>query len=1260
MACSITEQKGLSEVDFSKCPVCFEQFKTPRVLPCSHIFCHDCVSSHIVSICQPKEDPLGFHCPVCREIVPAPSFSLNFKDWSEHFPTKRHLEDISPIICEACKRENETEGADNYCLSCCEALCGNCTKYHRKNRSSRDHKTCPLDEIKYVPEMSKLSSNIHCKKHKDRPIELFCNDHEEPRCAISCSTEHRKCESVETIQQKAEKVKSKGSIGVLLYDTKEFEQKLSETKCREEKNITEIDDEADAITGEVQRLKEKLIQNLETLENEFLDKISTQEKQWKEKLTKNIQTVGDKIHFMKQCRKDLETATSLQDVRFLMEFLKTKKTLDYIKNKQVEKIEFKLQSRLEENFKAVANLSKIGNTEIIEKRESLLHVFDVKNFQLELYEEWRLSGSSIRSVMFLSNTDVLFPDCDTNTIKRYPAKKDKWNFQNEIVLEHGIFEIKRNGDFYFASCPLSKLIKVLSAEDFQMQRTINVGNSCYGIPFWKHFLYTACDTSIIRMDTEGNMLRTYPTSSGVHYVAVTKNGDIVFSTCIGKHSVTATTDEGDTVWTYTHEKLRHPYCLHIDCDDLIYVAGTHSNNVHALTTDGFLLRMIEDMPSPVFFIFNKDRNICCMGTNVWETSIKMIPHGEIAKLMACSITEQKGLSEVNLSKCPICFEQFKTPRVLPCSHIFCHDCVSSHIVSTCQPKEDPLGFQCPVCRDFVPAPSFSLDFKDWSQHFPTNRDLGDISLKICEACERENETERADKYCLSCCEALCDNCTKCHRKSRATRDHKICRVDEIKCVPELSKLSSNIHCEKHKDRPIELFCNDHEEPCCAMCCSTEHRKCESVETIQQKAGNVRNSGSVGVLLNDIKEFEQKLSETKCREEKNITEIEDEADAITGEVQRVKQRIIQNLEKLENEFLDKISTQIKQCKEKLTKNIQTVGDKLHFMELCRKELETATNLQDVSFLMEFLKTKKTLDYIKNKKVEKIEFKLQSNLELDFKAVANVSKIGNAEIIENRESLLHMFDVKNLQPALYQEWQLPGSSIRSAMFLSNTDVIFPDWLTNTVKRYSAKKDKWIYQTEIMLGHGTFEIKRNGDFYFASCISSQVIKVLSAEDFQMKRTIHVGDACYGISFWKHFLYAACSSSIIKMDTEGNQLRIYPTSSGVHYVAVTKNGHIVFSAYKGKHSVTAITDEGDNVWTYVHQCLRHPYGLHIDCDDIIYVAGTNSNNVHVLTSNGFLLRIIEDMPSPVFFIFNKDRNICCMGTNVWETRITMYAIKF
>lgn len=63
--------------------------------------------------------------------------------------------------------------------------------------------------------------------------------------------------------------------------------------------------------------------------------------------------------------------------------------------------------------------------------------------------------------------------------------------------------------------------------------------------------------------------------------------------------------------------------------------------------------------------------------------------------------DSKTNAEVSdLSVCSICFKKYRTPKILPCSHVFCHECISSTIVSTCQSKEAPVGFSCPLCREF--------------------------------------------------------------------------------------------------------------------------------------------------------------------------------------------------------------------------------------------------------------------------------------------------------------------------------------------------------------------------------------------------------------------------------------------------------------------------------------------------------------------------------------------------------------------------------
>lgn len=71
----------------------------------------------------------------------------------------------------------------------------------------------------------------------------------------------------------------------------------------------------------------------------------------------------------------------------------------------------------------------------------------------------------------------------------------------------------------------------------------------------------------------------------------------------------------------------------------------------------------------------------------------------------------------DMTICSICFEKFKVPRILPCSHIFCQICISSYIESSCKSKEAPVGFSCPLCREFVPAPAAFDKPNKWAKCF---------------------------------------------------------------------------------------------------------------------------------------------------------------------------------------------------------------------------------------------------------------------------------------------------------------------------------------------------------------------------------------------------------------------------------------------------------------------------------------------------------------------------------------------------------------
>ncbi|XP_062593614.1 uncharacterized protein LOC134255112 [Saccostrea cucullata] len=263
-----------------------------------------------------------------------------------------------------------------------------------------------------------------------------------------------------------------------------------------------------------------------------------------------------------------------------------------------------------------------------------------------------------------------------------------------------------------------------------------------------------------------------------------------------------------------------------------------------------------------------------------------------------------------------------------------------------------------------------------------------------------------------------------------------------------------------------------------------HRKCETVETVEEKAEKIRCSGSVDVLLEDIRKFEEKLFEVKVKQESNITEIEDNTDKMTEEVQKLKGSIIQHVERLESEYLDEMSKLTKQCKEKLTLNVQAVQDRMNLMKHCITNLERAKDLQGVNFLTEFLTAEKTLGHLKKSKLNVSGFTMESDLDAGFKAITNLTKIGKIAIIETERNFGGEFDVKNLNLELCQEIELPHTSARSLMPFSISEMFIPDLINTNIFKYNRNNETWSFQREEKIGQRTFDIKRKDNVLYEPC--------------------------------------------------------------------------------------------------------------------------------------------------------------------------------
>ncbi len=134
--------EGFTEVDFT-CPVCFDFFVNPVLLPCSHSICSDCI--------QAFWESKGIQeCPMCREIstVDDPTLNLALKNMCETFQQERSPRSSSggEAVCSAHKEKLKL-----FCLDDQQAVCLVC----RDSKLHAEHSFCPIDEAVNSNKVSK-------------------------------------------------------------------------------------------------------------------------------------------------------------------------------------------------------------------------------------------------------------------------------------------------------------------------------------------------------------------------------------------------------------------------------------------------------------------------------------------------------------------------------------------------------------------------------------------------------------------------------------------------------------------------------------------------------------------------------------------------------------------------------------------------------------------------------------------------------------------------------------------------------------------------------------------------------------------------------------------------------------------------------------------------------------------------------------------------------------------------------------------------
>src|SRR6218665_2761425 len=125
-----------------------------------------------------------------------------------------------------------------------------------------------------------------------------------------------------------------------------------------------------------------------------------------------------------------------------------------------------------------------------------------------------------------------------------------------------------------------------------------------------------------------------------------------------------------------------------------------------------------------------------------------------------------------MTECCICLKTFTDPRMLPCIHTFCFQCLNELVKMSDKKPGDKM--KCPVCRTEFTFPNDGVQGIQKNFFMASMVDVRNelnqpmIAVIPCDTCKASNDApesnmSKAILRCIDCQENLCEDCYKMHK-----------------------------------------------------------------------------------------------------------------------------------------------------------------------------------------------------------------------------------------------------------------------------------------------------------------------------------------------------------------------------------------------------------------------------------------------------------------------------------------------------------------
>ncbi|XP_063432003.1 uncharacterized protein LOC134714576 [Mytilus trossulus] len=519
---------------------------------------------------------------------------------------------------------------------------------------------------------------------------------------------------------------------------------------------------------------------------------------------------------------------------------------------------------------------------------------------------------------------------------------------------------------------------------------------------------------------------------------------------------------------------------------------------------------------------------------------------------------------------------------------------------------------------------------------------------LCGICDAQHVTKCADFWCPECDDGLCTECKTHHSFSKSSRHHDVISIEKYRKLPT-DILSIVHHCTEH-EKKFHIFCPHHDQLCCLLCISTNHKECSGMLSIDEMAKTSKSSGLLETLLKSLEDLKSNMDNIVYDRQSNLLKIKEQKENIYSGIKEQRKRINSHFDKLEQEIVKSLNAaeldlnmkiedllkELGEKSEKITVLQNNISDLKNYASdlqtfVVSKNIETKIQSEE-TYIQSLTKDERlkqhSLKYSQSEKIESLfhsitSFGLMSKESGPPSVEIKLEKNKQAQILT--ASLIPK-SVDNVSARLVRKFQIPKGNSRMenditgcAMF-PNGKVIFAD---GGNKRLLIVNTDGSLDCEIPLSYfRPFDVACVDDTTVAFTVfKSSQIRLIDIKSRLIKNTTETNCSCFGITCTGTKIYYGNEKTVgvIEMNDKTSSSLVNLDKSISHFCYVTTFGEFVYFSNHDTDTVSCFNLKGEKIWELKDEAvLSGPRGVAVDRNGIVYVATGNTNCIVAISPDG------------------------------------------